>query len=153
VTIFEVGERVVLGSKSKWAPELQVGWVGTVEAVYDLGDEFGDTFWDNDEPGYDVKFDNFHVVQCVEEENLYDDKRGIYKVDRRVDTVIVEMDATITVTVKQREGFTLSEAVAEVLFNFGIGDPADDGEEWLNMEGQAYLINSFEVSTGQRNRG
>lgn len=39
-----------------------------------------------------------------------------------------------------REGFTESEAMAEVMFNFGIGDPdpADGSQQWPNMEGQAY---------------
>ena len=37
----------------------------------------------------------------------------------------------------------------EALFNFGIGAPENDGEEWPNMVGMAYKVESIVVSDNQ----
>lgn len=34
----------------------------------------------------------------------------------------------------------------EALFNFGIGAPESDGEEWMHMRGYAYSVESIVVS-------
>jgi hypothetical protein len=101
MSIFEVGDKVILGAPSEWAPGVEVGSVGTVTSVYTLGDEFFDGPWDQDDDGYDVEFEGFadaygHLVaQTIEEKNLFDGNRSVYKVERKVDTVCVEMDVHV----------------------------------------------------------
>lgn len=62
----------------------------------------------------------------------------------------VEDRAVITVEVQARPGFTVREAVMETMFNFGIGMP-EDGDQWMNMEGQAYTINWYRSTDGTVN--
>lgn len=53
----------------------------------------------------------------------------------------VEEEITLTLTFKPNKGFTPLEAVAEVLFNIGIGPVhVDDteAEPWIGTEGQAF---------------
>lgn len=100
MTIFQAGDKVIYDGKSKWLNEaeinLKAGAVGTVEAVYDIGDEFGDVVWDDDDPGYDVVFESLPgFAFVVEEDNLFTADRGVYNVERKVDTVIVEMDESV----------------------------------------------------------
>lgn len=92
--IFEVGDKVVYDGDSEWTSSVERGAVGTIVAVYDLGDEYYDGTWDISEPGYDVLFDN-DLNQTIEEDCLYSAERGVHKVTRKVDTVIVEMDVSV----------------------------------------------------------
>lgn len=97
MAIFEVGDKVIYDGRSEWLADallLPAGSEGIVEKVYDLGDEYGDVEWEDDDPGYDVNFGmaSAGIAFTVEEEHLFSGDHSIYNVERKVDTVIVEMD-------------------------------------------------------------
>jgi hypothetical protein len=55
--------------------------------------------------------------------------------------------ATITITVEPKNGHDDVTAIAEALFDMGIG--ANDertGEEWVNMEGCDYIVTAITCS-------
>lgn len=54
--------------------------------------------------------------------------------------------ATIIITVNPKNGHDDVTAIAEALFDFGIGAPDSDGVEWPNMEGCDYIVDTITTS-------
>lgn len=96
MSIFHTGDKVIYDGRDEAIrlPE-PAGSEGVVEEFSDADLHFFDINNLFPEDFARVRFTNGGVSQLVNEDHLFSGDRSIYKVERKVDTVIIEMDSHV----------------------------------------------------------